>query len=404
MPQRGDSTELYHFIGQLNAVITNIRLYAPDHPQVERSLENAFATLAGLLRTQREVVVMRIGDDMMVNGQPLRDDRQDSWGMCRLLSDKDIGHMTFKQGVTEREFQLIVRNLVAGREGAVTGGDHIKIGRVELRVKREAAAELQAALEPVDETLAHMQETADGRLDEVKTIYHAVSRHKKIDIRGVDDMIGAFVQGFSSGVNPLGLMASLKSSDEYTFTHVVNVCILTMGQAESIGFKGSQLYSIGVASMLHDVGKLFIPDEIINKPGKLTDEERNVIETHTTQGARYLLKSDHIPKLAVLGAIEHHIKFDGTGYPSFHGGWKPNIVSQMIAISDVFDALRSRRVYSEPKPEEVVFNILQKEKGSSFNPLLVNNFMKVIGREVAKGGALGYKLGAGSSGPGTSTG
>ena len=176
-------------------------------------------------------------------------------------------------------------------------------------------------------------------------------------------------------------MASLKSSDEYTFTHVVNVCILTMGQAESLGFEGNHLYQIGVASMLHDVGKLFIPAEIINKPGKLTDKERLVIETHAIKGARYLLRIDNIPKLAVLGAIEHHIRFDGTGYPSFGSGWKTNIVSQMITISDVFDALRSRRVYSEPKPQDLIYKILKEEKGKTFNPYLVNNFFKIIGEE-----------------------
>jgi HD-GYP domain-containing protein (c-di-GMP phosphodiesterase class II) len=232
-----------------------------------------------------------------------------------------------------------------------------------------------------NEKIQPIREVHDEKLNEIKELYHTAQRYKRIDIRGVDDIIKAFVQGFTHGINPLGLMASLKSSDEYTFTHVVNVCILTMAQSEALGFEGNYLYKIGVASLLHDVGKLFIPEEIINKPGKLTDEERSVIETHTIKGARYLLRIVNIPKLAVLGAIEHHIKFDGTGYPSFGSGWKTNIVSQMIAISDVFDALRSRRVYSEPKPEDLIFKILKEEKGKTFNPFLVNNFFKIIGEK-----------------------
>jgi HD-GYP domain-containing protein (c-di-GMP phosphodiesterase class II) len=193
----------------------------------------------------------------------------------------------------------------------------------------------------------------------------------------MDDMIREFILAFREGINPIKLLAYLKSADEYTFTHVVNVCILTLGQAHKLGFEGKHLYEIGVASVLHDAGKLFIPDEIINKPGTLTQEERSIIETHTLQGARYILRLQNIPKLAVLGALEHHIKYDGTGYPRVKDKWRPNIVSQMIAIADVFDAMRSRRSYKEPKPNDLVLKILNEEKGTSFNPHLVDNFINM---------------------------
>ncbi|RZB32564.1 MAG: hypothetical protein SRB2_04256 [Desulfobacteraceae bacterium Eth-SRB2] len=154
--------------------------------------------------------------------------------------------------------------------------------------------------------------------------------------------------------------------------------MLTMSQAESLGFKGEQLYEIGIAAVLHDSGKLFIPDEILNKPGRLTDNERSIIETHTVKGAQYILGLKNISKLAVLGALEHHIKYDGTGYPNISKKWKPNIVSQMIAIADVFDAMRSRRVYKDAKPVSLIVKILTQEKGTSFNPLLVDNFLKLL--------------------------
>jgi HD-GYP domain-containing protein (c-di-GMP phosphodiesterase class II) len=201
-----------------------------------------------------------------------------------------------------------------------------------------------------------------------------------MDIRGVGDMVKAFIGGFARGLNPLGLLASLKSSDEYTFTHVVNVCILTMSQAESLGIAGQHLYNIGISSVMHDVGKLFIPEEILNKPGALTVQERQVIESHTVLGAQYLLRMKDIPHLAVLGALEHHLKYDGSGYPKLSAAWKPNIASQMIAVADVFDALRSRRSYSEPMSMKVAVKILTEEKGTTFHPILVDNFLKLITR------------------------
>jgi len=324
---------------------------------------------------------MLVGHDMVVNNNPVPVERLDLVNFCRLLRDSGIERLTFSHGLRAGDFQQFVRELAGNHDNPIRRRPGIKIGKVELRIKSEAVSCSEGAAADKNEKIQPIREIGDEKLDEIKELYHTARRYKRIDIRGVDDIIRAFVQGFTYGINPLGLMASLKSTDEYTFTHVVNVCILTMAQAEALGFEGNDLYQIGVASMLHDVGKLFISEKIINKPGKLTDEERLVIETHATKGARYLLRNENIPKLAVLGAIEHHIRFDGTGYPSLGSGWETNIVSQMITISDVFDALRSRRVYSEPKPQDLIYKILKEEKGKTFNPYLVNNFFKIIGEK-----------------------
>jgi HD-GYP domain-containing protein (c-di-GMP phosphodiesterase class II) len=376
-----DNTELNYFITRFNATVINMHLYAPDHPQAERYLLSTFNTLKGLLRIMPEVTLMLVGHDMVVNNNPVPVERLDLVNFCHLLRDSGIERLTFSHGLKAGDFQQFVRELSGNNGNPIRRRPGIKIGKVDLRVKSEAVSGSGMVTADKNEKIQPIRDIRYEKLDEIKELYHTARRYKRIDIRGVDDIIKAFVQGFIYGINPLGLMASLKSSDEYTFTHVVNVCILTMAQAEALGFEGNYLYQIGVASMLHDVGKLFIPEEIINKPGKLTDEERLVIETHTTKGARYLLRIENIPKLAVLGAIEHHIRFDGTGYPSLGSGWKTNIVSQMIAISDVFDALRSRRVYSEPKPQDLINKILKEEKGTTFNPFLVNNFFKIIGEK-----------------------
>jgi len=219
-----------------------------------------------------------------------------------------------------------------------------------------------------------------AELNELKDLYLSIKKRRKIDIRGMDEIVKSFVATVREELNPLSLLASLKSAHEYTFTHVTNVGILTMSQAEALGFPGEQLHQIGIASLLHDVGKLFVPEEILNKPGKLNDDERKIIETHTVKGARYLMGLDGIPKAAVLAALEHHLKYDGSGYPSLKGGWRPNIVSQIIAISDVFDAMRSRRSYQEPLPLEQIVAVLKNGSGKSYNPLLVERFLKLIRR------------------------
>jgi HD-GYP domain-containing protein (c-di-GMP phosphodiesterase class II) len=129
---------------------------------------------------------------------------------------------------------------------------------------------------------------------------------------------------------------------------------------------------------MHDAGKMFVSDEILNKPDKLTDEEWQHMRAHAAQGAQYILRLEGIPRLAYLAALEHHIRYDGSGYPDLGKDWRPNIVSQMIAIADMFDAMRSRRPYKEPKPDALIIKILQQESGSAFNPKLVQNFLRLI--------------------------
>jgi putative nucleotidyltransferase with HDIG domain len=193
--------------------------------------------------------------------------------------------------------------------------------------------------------------------------------------------LSKFMSELQRNISPIYLLGTVKSFHEYTYTHLINVGILTMSLAGEMGFNGSQLLEVGIAALLHDVGKSFIPDEILNKTGVLSQEERAIIETHSLRGGLHLMKLVGIPKIVILSAIEHHQKYDGTGYPFIKPGWKPNIVAQMISITDVFDALRSRRSYNEPKTLKVIEDILRKEKGTTFNPVLVDMFIKMINPE-----------------------
>ena len=147
---------------------------------------------------------------------------------------------------------------------------------------------------------------------------------------------------------------------------------------EVVNTFGEHLHQIDVALMLRDVGKLFIPNEMVNKVRKLTREDRSAIEAHTVKGALHLMGLAGIPKLAALAALEHHIKYDGSGYPSIQAGWKPNLVSQMIAISDVFDAMPTKDPSQKSRPLDKIVWVLNKGKGTSFNPQLVDHFLKLI--------------------------
>jgi HD-GYP domain-containing protein (c-di-GMP phosphodiesterase class II) len=370
----------------LTAAISNARLYAFDHPQVNRYFQAAHKALDALLMDLTEITLLVIGNDLVVNDQTLNSKGRHIAQLVALLRRNGISRVSFGPELQPNELIAFIHELARANSNAVHSRPGIQLGQVEVRGSGGAddpgsaggGEENGLVDEQMLEAIANLASLRDVKLEELKALYHQTRRNEKIDLRSIDEMIKRFIGGFSRGINPLRLLAEIKSADEYTFTHVVNVCILTMGQAEALGFKGRHLYDIGIASVLHDVGKQFIPSEIINKPGKLTPEERKIIETHTIRGAQYLLGLEEIPKLAVLGALEHHIRYDGSGYPAIAGDWEPNIASQMLAISDMFDAMRSRRPYQEPKPQELILKIMREEAGTCFNPVLVDNFIRLI--------------------------
>jgi hypothetical protein len=379
--------EMAKVVAQLTAAVTNIGLYSARHPQVGQYVDKTHTMLAGLLQANPEVTVMLVGNDLVAGGRPLPSDSAYVANFIRILRKKSVERVTFMTGLPREELQGFIQDLATPDAASIKTTGFIKLGKVELRVKQAGGAG-QAGEggqhgwvgvgDAPPEAIEELTNLTNTELDELKDLYLRIKRHKQIDVRSVDGMVKRFIKGFREEVNPLRMLASLKSSHEYTFTHVVNVGILTMAQAESLGFTGEHLHHIGVASFLHDIGKLYVPEEILNKKGKLSADERMIVETHTTKGARYLMGTEGIPKLAVLASLEHHLKFDGSGYPSIKGGWTPNIASQMISVADVFDAMRSRRSYQEPQPMSKIEEILKGGAGKAFNPKLIENFYKLI--------------------------
>ncbi|MGA1868444.1 MAG: HD-GYP domain-containing protein [bacterium] len=380
MPDLAYEKALSQVIIKFTSTIANARFYSLNHPQTMRFLENAYTDLSDLLHLSPEITFFLVDNDLIVNNSCFSSSSEHSTQkFISILKENSIERLTFIEGIPKIEFQDLIQKFSTLESGSIHASKFIKIGKVELKIDKNKAHGKDSLSESnEEEKIQELIMLRDSKLDELKELYYRIQNYKKIEIQGIDDMIQEFVKAFAQGINPFRILASLKSSDEYTFTHVINVCILTMSQAQSLGFKGDHLYNIGIASILHDSGKLFIPNEIITKPGKLTPEERAIIETHTVKGARYILRLEEVPKIAVLSALEHHIRFDGTGYPKIRENWKPNIVSQIISISDVFDAMRSKRPYQGPKPREVILEILKEEKGTTFNPFLVDHFLALI--------------------------
>ncbi|MBI9086089.1 MAG: HD domain-containing protein [Desulfobacterales bacterium] len=189
----------------------------------------------------------------------------------------------------------------------------------------------------------------------------------------VKELQGAYLDT----INRLVLAAEYK--DEDTGDHIIRMSRYSAFIAEKLGLSAREVQNIRYAAPMHDVGKIGIPDSILMKPGKLTDEEFDFMKTHSTIGATILADSKaEILQLAWQIAISHHEKWNGRGYPQGFSGDKITIAGRIVGLADVFDALTSKRPYKVPYPIEVAVDIIKKEREEHFDPDVVDVFLENI--------------------------
>ena len=176
----------------------------------------------------------------------------------------------------------------------------------------------------------------------------------------------------------------IDAKDKYTRGHSIRVGFYTKKIAERMDFDEDELDNIYYIALLHDVGKINISDAILNKPGKLDDEERDIIKTHTTNGAQILKDFSSVPHI-VEGARYHHERYDGKGYPEGLSGEQIPLVARIIGVADAFDAMNSDRCYRKAYPMEKIVKELKEGAGKQFDPEVVKVMLELIEEKVFYG-------------------
>jgi len=192
-------------------------------------------------------------------------------------------------------------------------------------------------------------------------------------------IVESLAQAVAQNRTALLALTALKDYDNYTFTHMVNVSILTMGQARGLGIDGPLLREFGLAALMHDIGKVRTPLEVLNKPDALTDDEFVIMKRHVVDGAEILRMTPDVPALAPVVAFEHHLRIDGSGYPSGVTRSALNIGTMLCSIADVYDAMRSQRNYQKAFPTDRILAVLKRNDGTQFDQHLVRRFVQLIG-------------------------
>ncbi|MBI5639706.1 MAG: HD domain-containing protein [Nitrospirae bacterium] len=348
-------------ISHIVTAVSSCSLYSRAHPVVEEFTEKAVGLIDGLFLND-SLSFFLLGASLIINDMPFSEKGIHINNFKKRMKKKKIEKIVIKKGVDLDEFRNFISAMASS--DTIASSPHIAVGIVEVKLG-ESGIDASALL--------------NAGIEKVKDAYSQVSRFKSLDMVSLEDAVIDFIATLKKELNVLRIVSPVKSHNEYTFVHATNVSVLTLFQAESLGLKGEKLHNIGLAGLLHDCGKLFVSTAVLDKQAKLDAGEWVEMKNHPVLGAMYLSKLTDVPPLASIVAFEHHMKFDGSGYPETKkSGKKQHIVSQMVAIADFFDALRTERPYRKALDVPTITGMMKEGSGKDFNPLLVENFLSSL--------------------------
>ncbi len=359
---------------RLAAALRASQLYSKGHPIIGRNIDALSAALQLLHALQPMTVIGMVGNEVIVDDLPIA--RPDALGpLVRRLTQNGIERISIDRGVSRDELASFVDAVSALEAPSEAGAGafpvlpHIRVGRIAIVPDHQTAVADMA-------TLQHLYSDA---VSAAATVWESAGTEGQPDATVARTMIDGLAQAVAQNRTALLALTTLKNYDNYTFTHMVNVSILTMGQARALGIDGPLLREFGLAALMHDIGKVRTPLEILNKPERLTDGEFTVMRRHPVEGAEILRCTPDIPTLAPVVAFEHHLRLDSSGYPYGITRNTLNLGTVLCSIADVYDAMRSQRHYQQAFPTDRILEVLKYKDGTQFDTHLVRRFVQLIG-------------------------
>ncbi|MBI2833760.1 MAG: HD-GYP domain-containing protein [Acidobacteria bacterium] len=361
-------------VRRLAAATRGTSLYSPAHPMMQRSIANLMALCTETLQNRDHVTIGFLGDDVVVDDAKLSNAAASLVGFVRHLRDRQVEKIRFARGLKADELRAFITELAAApgtrpldSRLAARGVRNVTVGQITVTDNDPAIG------------IAAAQRLYRAALDMAESLWDAAKAGEKPDPAVARKIIDSLAGTISHDRSALMALTALKKYDNYTFTHMVNVSVLAMALARSLNIDGPLLREFGFAALMHDIGKVQTPSEILTKVDMLTKEEFDVMKRHVVDGAHILRKTPEMPALAPVVAFEHHLKQDLSGYPENIGHRQLNLGTMIVSIADVYDALRSNRVYREGLSSDRVRSIMQQQTSPAFNQKLLRRFVNLIG-------------------------
>ena len=380
---------------RLSALLRTARTYDVSNQAFQRQMQEFMAVVRRVLDEEDEVALAVVADYFYLNGVRIKAHASVLGAYHSLMADferRQVGGLRFLQGVDEAEIERFFQIFQAAEDPAVA--EHLAETLTEAAITNIVtvpAADLE--VDDVTRDLSDQPKQQTERARAKKVFWRAVLGTKKIvlrarqtgrpDLRQAKRLVQPIVDSIMKHEYSIVGLTALKDHDEYTYTHCVNVAILSIGMGQQLALPRQALADLGVAGLLHDLGKMAVPGDVLRKPGSLSDEEWAMMRRHPIEGA---LMVSRMPGMSVVmldsmrACLEHHMNYNRTGYPEVEMEWGQATMSRIVAIADCFDAITAHRAYSKrPRTPFEALQILLGPNRVNFDPAVLWALVKSVG-------------------------
>jgi HD-GYP domain-containing protein (c-di-GMP phosphodiesterase class II) len=397
--ERGDTgllTELGpSLLVRLAAMLRTARTYDPSNQAFQRQLHDCLTLIMRGLEEEDEIALVAVADYFYLNGVRIK--AQASLlsvyhGLMSEFERRALGGIRFLQGLPAAELERFLQLFMAAEDPALA--EHLPDATIEASIQHiipVPAVELDE--DDLTKPLEDKQDTASERGRAKRVFWRAVLGTKKIvlrakqtgrpDLRYAKRLVQPVVDSIMRHEYSIVGLTALKDHDEYTYAHCVNVSILSVSMGHALRLSRQTLADLGVAALLHDIGKMAVPADVLRKPAALTADEWGMIRRHPLEGVKMMVRMPGLSPLmldSMRVCLEHHMNYDRTGYPDIECEWGQATLSRIVAVADCFDAITAHRVYH--KRPRTAFEGLQYLMGPSrvtFDPAALWALAKTVG-------------------------
>ena len=380
-----------NFIVAFYAALRAMKLYPFEHSAVQKTLAE-LAQLTGELRQQEGELELRIsGEFIFINETRLRLDLSNyaSFGhLLTLCRAAGIGCITITGETTPRDWTVFISRLdVKAKESPDERFDKINAGLADAGItvfELEAPIESESDRQFAEQVKAAANRTYSQSVAVTKEVINSVRMGKTPSMRKIKRVVQGIVDQILNEETSLIGLTAIRDYDEYTFTHSVNVCIFAVALGRRLGMTKLQLYDLGLASLMHDIGKSRVPVDLLQKTGDLSEEEWRWVASHPWLGVLALFQfrrqQEQLSYRSMTVAYEHHMKQDLTGYPKPIRPRILSMTSKIVAVADGYDAATSRRSYQTvPYPPPAVLQEMRDNPKRGMDPVVVKAFINLLG-------------------------
>jgi HD-GYP domain-containing protein (c-di-GMP phosphodiesterase class II) len=375
----------------MHAASQSLRIYPTENATVQKSLDEVYRLLRRLLDREEAVELRAVGDFLFLNGGRLRLDLSDYAAfsyMIRAMGRHGIGRIDFHSNMQRQDLVPLLSLLLRDGEGDEDAFE-------DFHERLTPAVGENIVVEAVRGSNAKEDPNEDDRSQQAAKVTYFQSVHvakevltdarlgRAVNLRRVKRAVQSIVDQVLNNETWMLGMTALRDYDQYTFTHSVNVCIISVVIGQKLGLTKAQLYELGLGALFHDIGKQRVDPEVLNKTESLTRDEWQEMQRHPVEGllALFAIRGlSEVPYRAMLMAYEHHMKMDLTGYPTNTRPRQPTLFSRIVATADGYDAATSRRSYqSQPWPPDEVLREMRDNPKRGYDPVLVKALVSVTG-------------------------